>query len=224
VAVPSRLVAAVGLAAGLLLSASATAAGETRSFVFGVTAKGAPQPVEISCQGPGWTNGSQLCLRPRTGYRWTGAARDAATGLTGKLTGRCTATGRANGSISGGVLVSDPAAAASARFTLTEYGQAVANCTFALAFPRGSLYGAAAVSAALSEGDAPGTSRESITLRIDRGTGIYADQSGRGSGSLVTTVPATTVSCAAVYACRLPIPLVIPRVDSQSEAWHLTLR
>ena len=33
-----------------------------------------------------------------------------------------------------------------------------------------------------------------------------------------------TVGHVEVYAYRLPIPLVIPRVDSQSEAWHLTLR
>jgi hypothetical protein len=31
------------------------------------------------------------------------------------------------------------------------------------------------------------------------------------------------VNCVTVSPCRLPVPLVIPRVDTQSEAWRLTL-
>jgi hypothetical protein len=221
--VPIRVAAAVALTAALLASQAAGAARETTNFVFAVTAKGAPQPTEVSCQGSGWTEGSQLCLQPGSSYRWTGTLRDGAAGLSGALTGRCSASGRANGTLSGGVFVTARALSASASFTLTEYGQTAASCTFLLSFPHGSLSGTAVVTSLLQEGDATGTSSESVALVIAHGTGIYAGRTGRGGGKIVTTVPPTTVRCIAEYACHLPIPLVIPRTDAQSEAWHVTL-
>ena len=150
--------------------------------------------------------------------------RDGALGLTGRLTGRCTTTGRADGALGGGQTDSPRSANPEVSFTLNEFGQADANCSFALTFPHGSLAGTAGVSSTLQEGGTTGTASESVTLSISGGTGVYAGRTGRGSGKLVTTVPATTVYCDSAYACRLPIPLVIPRVDTQSEAWHLTLR
>jgi len=222
-AVPIRVAGVLALAAALLAGPGAGAARETTGFVFAVTAKGAPQPAEISCQGSGWTDGSQVCLQPGSSYRWTGTVRDDGAGLSGTLTGRCSTSGRANGTLSGGVVVTARALSASASFTLTEYGQTVASCRFLLRFPHGSLSGTAVVTSLLQEGDAAGTSSESVALMVTHGTGVYAGRSGRGGGKIVTTVPPTTVHCIAEYACHLPIPLVIPRTDTQSEAWHVTL-
>jgi hypothetical protein len=211
-----RLALAVGLAA-LLLSVNAGAARETSSFVFAVSAKGTPTPQQISCPNGAY----ETCIPAGTTYNWKGTVSDATAGLAGTLAGRCTASGQAQGYESS---APDPATATDITRTLFNNATASARCSFVLTFRHGSLSGTAVVTSALTEGGAPGSSTESVTLTVTRGTGLYAGRIGHGAGKLVTTVPSTTFSEPAIDQGPGPRPLIIPAVDTQSEAWHLTLR
>jgi hypothetical protein len=203
-----------------LLSATAGAARDTTSLTFTVTAKGAPQPVQIPCQSPFWSNETQNCLRAGTAYRWTGTVRDGTAGIAGELTGHCTASGRANGTLGGGF-----AGLAGVTVTRIEQAQTVANCSFDLSFRNGSLSGTAVVTSLLDQGPKASRSIESIKISVTRGTGAYAGRTGRGSGKFGAEFAPATVTCQTLYAgCQTPVPLVIPAVDTQSEAWNLTLR
>jgi hypothetical protein len=212
--------AAAGLAAGLLLlllSTGADAARETTSFVFDVTAKATPRVQQISCPNGAY----KVCLPSGTSYVWSGTATDVTAHLSGTLAGRCSASGLATGS------QSQTPDSATATVSITEFEQAsaTAHCTFTLALPRGSLRGTAVVTSTLEYGDTPGSSSESVAISVRRGTGVYSGRAGSGGGKAETTVPPRTFTCSTIsQGCGHPGWLVIPAVDTQSEAWHLTLR